>query len=156
VFGAQLEAMVRAGTSLIVGTVGPDGTPRATRAWAARVVDPTRCRIRFVMAADDEVAVSNLGTGAVALTGAEVATLTSTQMKGRVVAVEEATDVDVSLMDEHSTAFFDAVNATDGNPVWLLRRLLPTTVVAVELEVDEVFDQSPGPAAGAPVPAEAP
>jgi hypothetical protein len=151
VFGSELMEMIGSGCSLVAGTVAADGEPRATRAWATSVVDAGACRLRVVMSADDTAAVDNLRTGRFALTGANVRTLRSVQLKGRVVAVEPATPEDVDMVVEQSSAFFCAVNQTDGNPIGLLERLLPADVVVVELEVDEMYDQSPGPGAGAAV-----
>src|SRR5687767_3900713 len=108
--------MVEPGTSLIVGTAGPDGEPRATRAWAATVVDADQRRVRIVMSGDDPVVVERLPGGLVAVTGAHVRTLESHQMKGRVQIVEPPTDDDLATMAEHSLAFMEAVHETDGNP----------------------------------------
>jgi hypothetical protein len=150
--GSGFIELIGVGTSLVAGTVAADGEPRATRAWAAQVSDgPTR-RVRVVMGADDQVSVDNLRTGRFALTGADVRTLRSVQLKGRVVSTEPPTDDDVQQVARHSSAFFRAVHETDGLSVALLERLLPATVLAVVFEVEEVFDQSPGPAAGAAVP----
>jgi hypothetical protein len=151
VFGEQLTTLVEPGSSLIVGTVGSDGDPRATRAWAAKVVDADQRRVRIVVSADDPVVVESLAGGLVAVTGADVRTLRSRQMKGRVHVVEPPTDDDLAMMAEHSTAFMEAVHETDGNPISELQRLLPNTVVVVEVVADELYDQSPGPDAGAAV-----
>ena len=84
------------------------------------------------------------------MTGADVRTLRSVQLKGRVRLVEPPVADDLALAAEHSQRFFDAVIAVDGLSPDLLRRMLPYEVVCVELEIDEQFDQSPGPAAGRP------
>jgi hypothetical protein len=151
VFGEQLTAMLEAGSSLIVGVVDPRGEPRATRAWAATVTDADQRRVRIVLSGDDPVAVESLPDGVVAVTGADVRTLRSHQMKGRVDLVEPPTDRDLAMMAEHSTAFMEAVHAVDGNPISELQRLLPNTLVVFEMVVDELYDQSPGPDAGAAV-----
>lgn len=138
-----------AGVSLIVGTASADGEPRATRAWAARIVEREPLRVRFVMSADDPVAVANLASGmAVALTGADVCTLGSVQVKGSVRLTEPAGADDLALATAQSERFMQAVHETDGNAIELLRRMLPREVVCVELDVDERYDQSPGPGAG--------
>ena len=142
-------ALIAAGASLVVGTVDPDGAPRATRAWAALVLDATAGRVRIVMSADDAQAVANVGRGAIAVTGADVRTLRAVQLKGRVERVGEPEVDDLTAFDEHASAFMEAVHEVDGNELSLLRRLLPQEVVVVDLVVDEVFDQSPGPGAGA-------
>jgi hypothetical protein len=140
--------MIEAGAGLVVGTVSADGEPRATRAWAATVVDADARRVRVAIGADDEVAVENLAGGALSLTGADVTTFRSVQMKGHVVAVESPTAEDVDLVRLQSGLFFGAVHATDGNPHELLRRILPHEVIVVEMIVEEMFDQTPGPEAG--------
>jgi hypothetical protein len=140
--------MVERGAGLVVGTVSSDGEPRADRAWAVSVVDAATCRIRFVMSADDPVVVEHLESGTVSLTGADVTTYRSVQLKGRPVVVEAPTVDDLALAAHQSGVFFEAVHRTDGNPVELLRRILPREMVAVEMVVDESFDQTPGPTAG--------
>jgi hypothetical protein len=103
------------------------------------------------MAIDDEVTVDNVAPGAiVAVTGADVRTLRSVQLKGCVRLVEPPVADDLALAAEHSQRFIDAVTAVDGLSPDLLRRMLPYEVVCVELEIDDRFDQSPGPAAGRP------
>ncbi|HSM65391.1 MAG TPA: hypothetical protein VK860_03705 [Ilumatobacteraceae bacterium] len=148
VFATELVTMLEAGAGLVVGTVSPDGVPRADRAWAASVVDAGARRIRFVMSADDAAVVENLESGMVSLTGADVRTYQSVQLKGRPVVVEAPTPADVELARLQSETFFEAVHLTDGNPLEGLRRMLPHQMVAVEMIVEETFDQTPGPAAG--------
>ena len=147
-FATELVTMLEAGAGLVVGTVSPDGTPRADRAWAASVVDAETRRIRFVMSADDPEVAANLESGAVSLTGADVRTYQSVQLKGRPVVVETPTPADVELARLQSETFFEAVHITDGNPVEALRRMLPREMVVVEMVVEETFDQTPGPSAG--------
>jgi hypothetical protein len=148
VFASELTTMLDAGAGLVVGTVSSDGTPRADRAWSACVVDAATCRIRFVMSADDAAVVENLQSGTVSLTGADVSTYQSVQLKGRPVVVEAPTTDDVELARRQSETFFEAVHLTDGNPMDSLRRMLPHEMVAVEMIVEETFDQTPGPSAG--------
>jgi hypothetical protein len=151
VFADELLAKIEVGAGLVVGTVSPDGEPRATRAWAASVSDEEAQRLRVIVDADDPVSVANLAGGSIAVTAAEVRTFRSVQLKGRVVAVEAATDEDLARMELHSLAFLGAVEEVDGNPLEHLRRILPLEVLAVEMVVEEQFDQSPGPRAGAAI-----
>jgi hypothetical protein len=149
VFGSELTAMIEDGAGLVVGTVGDDGEPRATRAWSVTLVDPDERRVRVVVSADDEVTVANLRVGTtMALNGADVRTLRSVQLKGRVVAVEAAGPDDLDSARDQSERFLQAVHDTDGNPLEQLRRILPIEVVVVEVVVVEMYDQTPGPDAG--------
>jgi hypothetical protein len=68
-----------------------------------------------------------------------------------VVAIERATPDDLAAMETDTALFFAEINATDGNPLELLSRLLPHEVVAVEVDVGERYDQSPGPSAGSSI-----
>jgi len=147
-FATELMTILETGAGLVVGTVSADGEPRADRAWAASVVDAESRRLRFVMSADDPAVFENLQSGSVSLTGAEAITYQSVQLKGRPVVVETPTAADVELARLQSETFFEAVHRSDGNPVESLRRMLPHRMVAVEMVVDETFDQTPGPSAG--------
>ena len=151
-FGNELTSMIDDGAGLVVGTVGDDGEPRATRAWSVSVVDPDECRVRVVVGADDPVTVANLVVGAgVALNGADVRTFRSVQLKGRIVAVEAPDPTDLEVTRVQSDLFLRTVHETDGNPLESLRRILPLDVVAVEIVVEEMYDQTPGPDAGRPL-----
>jgi hypothetical protein len=141
-------SILAAGTSLIVGTVGPDGEPRATRAFALVVVDATADVIRLVVSADDPLLLVHLETGVIAITAADVRTLRSVQLKGRIVGVEATSEEDRSVMADHSGRFFQAVHETDGHDLSAIRQLLPLQTLSVEVAVDEVYDQTPGPEAG--------
>ena len=147
-FATELVTILETGAGLVVGTVSADGVPRADRAWAVSVVDADNRRLRFVMSADDPAVVDNLQGAMVSLTGAEVITYQSVQLKGRPVVVEAPTADDVDLAHRQSETFFEAVHRSDGNPVESLRRMLPHRMVAVEMIVEESFDQTPGPSAG--------
>jgi hypothetical protein len=151
VLDSDVLGLFGAGAAIIVGTVGPDGEPRATRGWSVRSVDADTGRIRVMISADDPLVVGNLAGSRIAVGGAEVRTLRSAQVKGRVVSVETPTAEDLADMAHDSERFFVDVHVVDGNPLELLRRLLPHDVVAVEIEVEEQYDQSPGPGAGEPV-----
>jgi hypothetical protein len=142
--------MTRIGSALLVGTVARDGTPRATRGWSLELVDEEARRLRLVVSADDQVTLQNLGNGRIAVTGGDVRTVRSQQVKGRVECIEEATEQDLARMALHADVFFTDVEETDGTPRSLLTKLLPIEVVACEFVVDEAYDQSPGPTAGSP------
>ncbi len=63
----------------------------------------------------------------------------------------EVDDDDLTAFEEHSEAFYLAVHESDGDPVELLRRLAPHHLLSIEIAVDEAYDQTPGPGAGAPL-----
>ena len=104
----------------------------------SRIVEREPLRIRLVMALDDEVTVENVAPGAiVAVTGADVRTLRSVQLKGCVRLVEPPVPDDLALAAEHSQRFIDAVIAVDGLPPTCSGGCCRTRSSCVELEVDD-------------------
>jgi hypothetical protein len=148
VFNAETAAFLESGCALIVGTVDAEGEPRATRAWGLRVRGADRAQVRLLLDDRDTITLERL-PGPIAITGADVRTLHSVQLKGRVMAVEPATDADSEMADRFRDDFFGAIAETDGTPRWKPERLTPPGYVAVLVEVDDVYDQTPGPEAGA-------
>jgi hypothetical protein len=148
VYRSELITMTEAGAGLIVGTVGPDGEPRATRAWSLAAVDDVPGRVRVAVTADDDVTLRNLRGGLVAVTAANVRDLRSVQVKGRVISVSAPTEADRRVAEDQTERFLHGVHETDGNPLEALRRMLPHSMVMVEIDVSDAFDQTPGPVAG--------
>jgi hypothetical protein len=146
--------MIEAGAGLLLGTASDDGAPRGIRAWAAWVVDPDERRLRVVFTGDDPTIVANLENRKVAVTAANVRTVRSVQMKGRVLSVGEPTAADMEITDRQTRWFFQAVHDTDGNPLEMLNVMLPSTHLALEMIVEEQYDQTPGPTAGTALQAE--
>ncbi len=83
-------------------------------------------------------------------------TLHSRQLKGRVEAIEPATGADRARAARYCDAFFADIEATDGEPRELLDQIVPAAYVACTVTVDALYDQTPGPGAGAAVEADAP
>jgi hypothetical protein len=138
--------------ALIVGVVGADGRPFAARGWGLEVLDPGSGRARLLLDAADLDRLAHLaGGGALAVTGSDVPSLRSCQLKGRVDGFEVATDDDLAHSAAYCAGFFGDVERTDHLPPWKLERLRPDELVACLLTVEEVYDQTPGPAAGRPL-----
>ena len=148
--GTDEAKVVESPASTIVGTVGADGLPHASRAWGTWVLREGT-RVRFLVPAWDERTIENVAaTGRVAFTATIVDTLRSVQVKGSgAVVTGPATADDVVLHERYTTDFFQAVHDTDGTDIVALRNMIPGALVAIECDVDAVFDQTPGPTAGA-------
>jgi hypothetical protein len=142
------KTFLEAGSALIIGTVGPDGAPFAGRGWGLDVLDGDR--VRLLLDASDEGTIANVAAGrAIAVTAADVRTLRSMQLKGRALGLDETTAADRERWDRYREEFFTDILETDGTPRELTDRFAPDDVVACTIEVDELFDQTPGPGAGA-------
>lgn len=141
---------LHSGCALLIGTVSADGRPHAARGHGVRVLDADPLRIRLVLSAEDAVLLENLrGDGRIAITTADVATLHSIQMKGVAAPVEPATDADHAIAASYTDQFLTDIEHIDRYPRPLLDAWAVTTYVACTVTVDEIFDQTPGPSAGA-------
>ena len=138
------------GRALIVGGVHESGAPHATRAWGFHVDAGLPV---VVLDADDADGAACLTPGRhIAVSAADVRTFQSVQIKGVVVSVSEATEADHAAVEHYLTAFYDAVVEVDGVPRGLVERVTPSRYSACRFEPRELYDQTPGPGAGAVVP----
>jgi len=149
-FESEMVSFLESGCALIVGTVGADGTPLATRGWGITVVPGDDAgRLRLLLDGEDAATRHNVQPGSpIAITACCVSTLRSQQLKGRVVSVEECDVRDRARADRYCDAFYDDILHTDGTPRSLTNRITPARYFACTVAVDEIFDQTPGPAAG--------
>lgn len=144
-------AFLHSGCSLIVGGLTPDGEPFATRGWGVRCDGDDRVRV-VVGAADlGRLAVDAGPSRRIAVTGADVPTLRSVQLKGEVEGVDAAAAADLAQHRSFCDQFFADVHRTDGTARHLMERLVPADLVVLVVRVTQLFDQTPGPRAGRPL-----
>lgn len=139
---------------MIVCIVGDDGAPVAARGWGMVVTMPAATARVMLSRRDLTIAgltLGDLGGRMIAVTGCNVRTLRSVQVKGPMHTAAPAADGDMAVAQRYADMFFDDVAATDHIPRELMERLVPTDLVAVDLDVVESYDQTPGPGAGAPL-----
>lgn len=147
-FDTPTTRFLEGGCALIIGVAGSDGEPYATRGWGLDVLSERR--VRLLLAAADEGAIERLAEGgAIAVTACDVRTLRSLQIKGRSLGIDLLTDADRERADRYCEAFFTDVSDVDGAPRERVDRLEPADYVPVIIEVEEQYDQTPGPGAGA-------
>ncbi len=142
------------GCALIVGAVTPDGSPFAARGWGLDLEIPddtgTSPIARLLLDASDTTACTSLGTGtAISITATSVPTLRSVQLKGRVREVIDAGDHDRARAARYCAMFEDDVVATDGVDREVFRHIVPDAYCVRVVDLEEVYDQTPGPGAGA-------
>ncbi|MGK2928339.1 MAG: pyridoxamine 5'-phosphate oxidase family protein [Acidimicrobiales bacterium] len=147
-----LTALLERGCAMVVGTVGEDGWPHAQRAWGCSVVDATTVRV-LLDGSDAVIAAHIAGGGRIAITSADVRTLHSVQLKGLVTAVVPPNDEDLDRCERHNEELFTDIELTDFYPRELSSRMVPPEYRVAVVEVDEIYDQTPGPGAGREWPA---
>jgi hypothetical protein len=149
VLAPETISLLEGGCGVIIGTVAADGAPHVSRGWGITVVSADPPEIRLWLDAADTVAAANLvDNGRVAITGGDISTLHSIQLKGIATPVVPATDDDRRRAERYTEAFFENINAVDGTPFELLSRIRVPDYVTCAVQVVEVYDQSPGPGAG--------
>ncbi len=145
----DVVALLESGCSTFVGTVDANGNPAAAHALGIQVLDGG-AHLRVILNGEEHQVLDNLrSTAVVALGATDVPTLRSVQVKGRTVLIEAVTAEDRIRTDAYLARFFTAVHETDGIEVDVLRRLVPREFIAAVMTVEELFDQTPGPQAGA-------
>lgn len=147
-----LGQLIQSGVSTIVGTRDADLTPECMRAVGARVHADRRHLTVFLPAATAARSMANLRDNAeIAVSFSEVPKHRTRQVKGRAVKLREATEAERADIERYVEAF-SAEIALVGLPPAVARRVACFPAHAVEVEVSEVFDQTPGPGAGARLP----
>jgi hypothetical protein len=137
--------------SLVVGMTLAGGVPYACHAWGLRVTSAERGLVRVVLGQRDARRLTEAAGAPVAVTAAAVATLQGLQAKGHVVAAEPPTAADLALFERHRDQFFAEVERIDGEPVALLARMVPPELTVWVVRLEQLFDQTPGPGAGAAI-----
>lgn len=142
-------AFLESGCALVVGLVDATGRPYATYGWGLSMA-PGSSRVRLLLgAADLDVDDPAVVGRSVAITGTNVESFKSLQLKGTIVGAGVATDDDLVRCERYKDDFFGDVTLVDGVARFLLEQTSPAAIVACDLEVSAVFDQTPGPKAGA-------
>jgi hypothetical protein len=151
--GDHIE-LLESGCALIIGFVTAGGWPYASRGWGFTIAGDG-APARLLVPECDVVQMSqddcNLIRSRIAVTGTSVLTYRSVQVKGTITAVEPATAADAERMARYTSAFLKDIEAVDHFPPVVTQRMAPDAIVALELVIDEAYDQTPGPRAGAPV-----
>lgn len=135
--------------SLLIGTVSADGRPSGARGWGIRLVDADAGLVRVSFDANDTATRANLAHGGrVAITSCDVKTFFSVQMKGRALVVEPPDAHDLLAAETWGDAFLGAVVAIDGYTRPQLEQWRRRDLVVVLVQVEQLYDQTPGPGAG--------
>lgn len=151
-FDEQTRQFLESGCALIIGTVSDDGEPHAGRGWGLDVLAGDETMVRLLLDADDATSIAHAAAGgAIAITATSVATLHSLQLKGRSLRVEPVSPEDAERGARFCDDFFTDIVNSDQTDRALVERLTPAGYVACVAVIREVFDQTPGPKAGAAV-----
>lgn len=134
--------------SLFVGTVSRDGWPAGCRAVAATSSDGLQSLTIYVpMATSAEVLANIAATKRIALVASHPPTHQTVQLKGVASGVRLASDDQAELVRTRFESFAGVLHAI-GIPRRIARSVNQWPAFAVEMKVEEIFEQTPGPNAG--------
>jgi hypothetical protein len=147
----ETKRMAESGCALMFGTTGLDGSISAGRAWGL-TVSQDRQHVRLLLCrGQSEVALAHLAQNPwLAITFTTMRNLHAMQLKGRVQAIGASTPDDAEVNRAWVRAFIDDVEAI-GVPVGPFSRAIMTVDTAIDVAVERVFIQTPGPHAGVEV-----
>lgn len=146
---ASLAAFLESGISVQVGTADAAGQPEGMRALGARA-EPCCTEVTvFVPDATSARTLANLRENPrIAVCFSRPRDHRSVQIKGRVTAVAPAAAVDRQRIERYRHGLAEEL-AWLGLPERLTLRVTWWPCHAIRLEVESIYDQTPGPGAGA-------
>ena len=151
-----LKALLESGVSVVVGTRDEGLVPEIVRAWGPLVSRDRRSMRLCVPEATSVRTRTNLvGNGRIAVACSLPSNYETVQLKGRHLRTTKASAEDL-LRVEHHRELFAVVNESFGVPrarveaFWRRELAESPLLVTIHFVVHAVFNQTPGPEAGAP------
>jgi hypothetical protein len=141
----KLAAFVQSGVAVIVATRDAELRPTISRGWGPLVPADGAS---LVLCVEADCRGDLQATGDLAATFSRPTTYRSVQIKGAANGVAEPSGADRKRVAEHHAAFAAEAGQIGVSPAQA-RRLLLDDLVTVTVTVSAVFDQTPGPRAGA-------
>lgn len=139
------------GRSLLVGTVDSQGTPALCRAVAITSSDSLATATVYVPIATSRDVIANVAsTRRIAIVAAYPPDHVSVQLKGTTTGVRLAADHEESMIRDQFGAFVDILHDL-GMPHRVVRSLNQWPAFAIDVKIEDVFEQTPGPKAGNPL-----
>ena len=151
-----LKTFLESGVSVVVGTRDERLVPEIVRAWGPQVSrDRRSIRLCVPDATSVRTRTNLVGNGRIAAAFSLPSNYETVQLKGRHLRTTKPTAEDLLRVDRHRESFA-GVNESIGVPrarveaFWRRELAGSPLFVTIHFVVDAIFDQTPGPAAGAP------
>lgn len=147
----RLREAVEGGISVAVATVDADGVPSCCRGLALTTKDDFETITVYVPAATAQETIANLATTRrLAVSCAAPLSHQTIQIKGVTRGVKLAPASDETMVRRRWREFMDVLD-TIGQPRRVTARVAHWPAFAIEMSVEQVFEQTPGPKAGNPL-----
>jgi general stress protein 26 len=145
-----LADFLQSPVSVLVGSRDAQRVPEAMRSAGMRVsADGTRFSLYLPVAGSARTVANLRDNGRVAVTVSRPHDNRSVQVKGTVTALREGDEAD-RVIAETYRAQYGAGNEPLGIPLAISLRFKVFPCFVVEAQVTELYEQTPGPNAGAP------
>ena len=145
----RLSKCLEPGVSVIVGSVDAHGNPAVCRAVGLRSTDDLATATVFVPMATSRETIANVAaTKRLAVVTTHPISHCATQLKGIVETTRLAREDEEPFVSGHFAGFSGILN-TIGYPPRLTKSVVRWPAFALEMRVEEIYEQSPGPKAGA-------
>jgi hypothetical protein len=141
-------ACLATGTSVFVGTIAATGAPTCCRAIAVRSDDQLATATIYVPIATSRDTLANLATThRLAVVVTKPVEHMSVQLKGRSSTARLARADEEPFVRTRLDGLADVLDAI-GVPRRVTRSFAHWPAFAIEMQVEEIFEQTPGPKAG--------
>lgn len=143
-----LVEFLESGISVLVGTRDASFRPAAMRASGAKFsADRKRLVVYVAATVGEQIAKNARSTGRLAATFSRPYDHLSYQVKGQVLEVRPSSEADRAVQEQYLARFVAQLEIV-GLPREITERLSYWPSYAIELAVDGLYVQTPGPAAG--------
>jgi hypothetical protein len=145
---AKLSQFIESGLTIVVGTRDAELLPNCARGMGLRLEPELERATLFLPCESSEAAVANLRAGSpLAISLSRPADYRTVQLKGRAVSLRQPIEAERAFVEAYHAALVQELRLV-GIPVEASRRLEAWPCHAVEVELEELFEQTPGPLAG--------
>jgi hypothetical protein len=147
----EVAAFCTGGVSIVIGVVGADGRPVASRAEACRVDPGGPVRLIFSGTGNDDLLAAVRQGGPIAATFSDPRTNRSLQIKGSRLVAARVVPADLEALERQVRAFAEALQAIGYSRAFgeAYCKVLSGDANAASFEPVAAFEQTPGPTAGA-------
>lgn len=146
-----LRVATDGGTSVLVGSADANAIPACCRGIAVSTgAALTKATVYVPVATSGDVIANAASTKKLAVMITRVVEHVGVQLKGTVETIRLAGDDEAPLVKRRLNEFADILDDI-GLPRRIFRSVAHWPAFAIEVTVEEVFDQTPGPRAGEPI-----
>ena len=147
----RVEKCLVEGRSVLLSSVDVNGMPSFCRGIAVDWNDDLRTMTAYVpIATSRDMIASVATTRRIAMSISNPLDHATIQVKGTTSSVRLASEDERPLVDERLEEFADVL-AEVGLPRRLPRSITHWPAFAIKINVEEIFEQTPGPKAGTPI-----